>query len=169
MTFEQYVKKAQKGDKSAFEYLIKSMQDNLYRFTRSKINNEEDCIDLVQDAIIDAYYSIGKLKDNKRFKSWLYAILSNKIKDYYSSHKNEIPYENEYLENQPYVMDLNETDYILNDLDDEEKQIVLLFYIDGYTSKEISKMLGINMNTIKTKLLRARNKLKNKLEEEKNG
>ena len=121
--------------------------------------------------MIETYKNIKKLKYNQYFKTWIIKILINKCNKQYRKNKKEnISYEQNNLENQIKENEIK-TDldfYILiSKLEYEERIIIMLYYLEKYTTKEIAKILHKNENTIKTKLSRGKKKIKRYLEEEK--
>ena len=117
--------------------------------------------------MITAYKSIRKLKDEKKFKMWIIKILINKCNRIYrKKYKNDISIE-EYnldkyliLNSSKNVEDDLDFYSLIQNLDYHEKLIIILYYMEKYTVKEISKILGIKENTVKSKLYRARIKIK---------
>lgn len=114
--------------------------------------------------MISSYKSIKKLKDTKCFKSWLIKILINKCNDIYKK-KKIISIEQNNL--QEYIQDKTELDNnlnfiaIINCLNYNERIAILLYYQNQFTTKEIANILHTNENTIKTRIARAKNKIKN--------
>lgn len=121
--------------------------------------------------MIEAYKGISKLKYNQYFKTWIIKILINKCNKQYRRNKKEnISYEYNNLDNQIKENEIQtDIDFyiIISKLEYEEKIIITLYYLERYTTKEISKILNKNENTIKTKLSRAKKKIKKYLEEDK--
>jgi RNA polymerase sigma-70 factor (ECF subfamily) len=167
MTSEKLVKKAQNGNKEAFNELIIYYEKDLYNIAKSRLNNEDDVCDAIQETILIAYKSIKKLLNPSKFKIWLIKILINECNKIYKNQKNDLYDSQENLESLAY----NKTDSnleflsLMNVLDQDEKNIFILYYQEGYTSKEISKILNINQNTIRSKLSRGKEKIKNNLKE----
>ncbi len=161
---EEEVILAQKGNKQAFSDLIDYVKMDLYKIARSRLHNEEDILDVIQETIICAYKFIRKIDKPENFKKWIIKILINKCNDTYKKKKiNKISLddvEEIYSVNMVEFENL-EIDDILKNLNDDEKLIITLYYLEDYTSKEISKLLKVNENTIKTKISRAKNKIKN--------
>ena len=75
---EKKKKKAQKGDEESFTKLILYIKNDLYKIAKTRITEEEDIQDAVQETMIETYNSIRKLKDIKKFKLWTIKILINK-------------------------------------------------------------------------------------------
>ena len=162
---EELVKEAKKGNNDAFSNLIKMYKKELYLIARSKLNNDDDIADCIQETILKSYKNIKKLKNNSSFKYWIIKILINECNNFYKKkERNELPIDNENIKE---MFDLknqihNSIDFgsIIKDLSIDEKQILTLYYVSGYNTKEIGKLLKKNDNTIRIKMMRAKNKLK---------
>lgn len=158
------VKKAINGNKETFCEIVEENKLDLLKIARTRLN-EDDAYDAIQETIISAYSSIERLSKPDKFKSWIITILVNKCNDIYYEKRNIYSIEEMY-EKEQEVLQIDdsklEIEDILRYLSEEEKIIVTLFYLEDLTSKEISKVLKINENTIKTKLARAKTKIRNK-------
>lgn len=154
------------------------MKNELYKIAKTRITNESDIDDVIQETMLETFRSIKKLRDPKKLKMWIIKILINKCnKVYRKKYKKEISIDEYNLDN--YIVinsqkniedDINFYQLIQN-LKYEERIVVLLFYMEEYSVEEISKMIKMNQNTVKTNLYRARQKIKKKieLEEKKEG
>lgn len=166
---EELVEKAKNKDEEAFDNLILSIDKELYLIAKTRLKNEEDIADAIQETILSCYKNLKKLRNNLFFKTWTIKILINKCNDIYNKkHKSEISFEENEIENYIKVEDESNLgfDMLIRNLESEEQLILTLYYYSKYTTKEISKMLKKNENTIKSKIIRARNKLRNQLEGE---
>ncbi len=162
---EELIEKAKKGDKEAFTNLILENQIKLYKIARARLKNEADIEDAIQETMLILYTKLPKLRDNTKFNIWLYKILINQCYDKYR--RNKISYVSlEAVENKGnYGDDTNLEkklmyEKILEMFSDQDKMILLLYYSNGYTTKQIAEILNKNENTIKTKLRRMREKIK---------
>lgn len=168
---EQLIKEAKNGNKEAFEKLILYYQQDLYKIARARLNNIEDICDAIQETILSAYKSIKKMKNPSKFKFWLIRVLINKCNDVYRiNHKHpDISFDS--LDANTllcYSTDLEtniEFFNLLKNLTVEERTIIILYYMDNYSSKEIAHILKLNNNTVKSKLSRIRKKLEKDLKE----
>ncbi|MDO4283653.1 MAG: sigma-70 family RNA polymerase sigma factor [Clostridia bacterium] len=169
---DKILKKAIKGDKDAFIKVMQSMEKKIYIIAKAKLSNEEDIKDVIQETIYKSYKNIKDLKDTSKFENWIISILINNCNQVYRNKKNIIHIE--YNENEVDNLETN-SEYIKSEenidffrflelLDEIEKEIFILFYSNDYTTKQISEILNINENTIKTKLKRARQKIKEYIE-----
>ncbi len=161
---DELVIKAKKGDKEAFTELIINMEDELYKIARTKLINDEDIFDAIQETMISAFKSLHKLKNEKYFKTWIIKILINKCNDIYKTKKATIVSLNEdiKLDETNNFSDNNlNFEFIIKCLNYDERIAITLYYLEEYTTKEISKILKTNENTIKTRIARAKVKIKN--------
>ena len=169
---EELVERAKNGDKEAFTTLILSLEKELYKIAKIRLINDEDIFDAIQETIIKAFKSINKLKQAKYFNTWIIRILINKTNDIYNERKNAkvISFEDIKQEQANYEHDSENVDrkldfnFICNKLNYEDRLIIILFYMEGYSDQEISKMIGLKENTVKTKRARAKQKIKKIIE-----
>ena len=167
MITEVIVKRAVDGDDEAFKILYEDLYKDMYRIAYYKLQNVEDAEDVVSDAVFDMYRGIHKLKDLTAYRAWAMRILnvkcSIKMKEYYINRTEDIEeLDCQSLENVESESVLR-TDIkkALDILSDEEKIIVLCSAVAGMSSDEISEMINLNSNTIRSKLSRALLKLRN--------
>jgi len=166
---EKLVIEAKNGNKDAFTELILNLEDDLYKIARTRLDNQEDIMDTIQETVISAYKSIRKLKRNELFKKWIIKILINKCNAQYKKKKfielDENVIEEQELNNQGIDLEKNlNFDFMMKLLNYDERIAMTLYYSQEYTTKEIGEMLNINENTIKTRIRRAKEKIKNKYE-----
>lgn len=141
------------------------MRHELYKIARCRLSCEDDIEDAVQETMIETFRSIKKLKKLESYKKWIIKILINKCNHIYKKNKDRnISFEN--LEGKTIYQNkyeqLEELDFyfILKGLKYEERMILTLFYLEDYSIKEISKVMKLNENTVKTKLKRGKDKIR---------
>lgn len=166
--FQNDVKLAVNGDSEAFSRLYAEVYQDLYHTAFYSLRNQHDAADAVSETVLDAFSSIRKLRDEKAFRSWIFKILSAKIKKKqaeYSNSSSDIEDISEYEESLHSMFDFEhlEVAEAVYKLDDEERLVLSLSVLNGYSSREISQVSGINDNTVRSKLSRAKEKLKNYL------
>lgn len=171
---EELILSAQNGDEEAFTKIIKLINDDLYKIARTRISNEADIADAVQETMIETYKSIKKLNDPNKFKKWVIKILINKCNRIYRrKYKNDVSIDDYNLDSLK-TNNINDAENklsfydIIKDLKYEERIIIVLYYMEEYTVKEIKEILKIKENTINTHLYRARQKIKLKISGGKN-
>lgn len=128
----------------------------------SRLKNEDNVQDAIQNTILNAYLNIEKLRNTRYFKSWITRILINECNRIYRiSKKDEKLLEkcsNNTVQSTSKTLDF---DSIIEILDDSKRKIFELYYKDELTIKEISKKLNMSENTIKSELSRGRQKIRN--------
>ncbi len=166
---DELIKQAQKGNSNAFEEIILGYKNILYKIAKTRLSNIDDIEDAVQETIISAYQSIYKLRDITKFKSWIITILINKCNRINKKKsKQNVSYEEIDIEKYVGKYDISTTiefDDLISILSKDEKTIMTLFYSEDYTSKEISKILKLNENTVRRKISDARKKIEKKIKE----
>ncbi|WP_434799519.1 RNA polymerase sigma factor [Terrisporobacter vanillatitrophus] len=158
---ENLIKKAKKGDEEAFFNLMEINKISLYKAGRAILNNDEDVADTIQETVISAYRNIKSLKNDSYFKTWLTKILINKCKDIISKNKETVILD-DYVE-EGYIQEFLskfEIEDMLNDLSKEQKLVVSLYYISQFNTREISEILKEPEGTIKSRISRAKIKLR---------
>ncbi|QLY77898.1 RNA polymerase sigma factor [Clostridium intestinale] len=157
MNIEKLVKKATKGNNDAFVELMKIYERDMYNLTRYMLGNNEATYDVVQDTILTVYEKISTLKNPSSFKSWLLKIVVNKSKSELSKQNKII-----YLENSieiPIIdkeLEKIELMSLVSNLPDDFKSVIILFYFNDLSYKEISEILDIPEGTVKSRLFRGK-------------
>ena len=168
---EELVEKSKKGDNQAFSDLIISIENELYKIARTRLRNEDDIKEAVQETIVKSYSSIKKLRNSKFFKTWIIKILINECNNIYT--KNKKNNFEEYDENTLKSESTNEINdkidnldffILIDNLNYSERIVMTLFYLEDFSTKEIAKILNEPEATIRTRLSRSRNKLKKFIE-----
>lgn len=163
---EELIVRAQDGDEEAFTELILNISDDLYKIAKTRIKNEEDISDAIQETMIETYKSIKKINKPEKFKKWVIRVLINKCNRIYRrKYKKDISIDESNM-NSLSTNNINDIESNLNfydvikNLKYEERIIVVLYYMEDYSVKEIKDILKMNENTINTHLYRARKKIK---------
>ena len=168
LDFTASVRRAQAGDPKAFAELYSLVYKDLYRIALLNLNNQHDASDVVSDTVLEAYSSITKLRDEKAFKAWITKILTVKIKNKrreYSQINNfreELDDLGEEAKDDAAEIDIDGMNVMegFKQLSAEERMVLSLSVVSGYKSEEIAKMFGTNANTVRSKVARAKSKLK---------
>ena len=159
-----------KGDKEAYSELIKLIQNDLFKVAQARLENVDDSNDAIQETLVIAYNSLKKLKQPEFFKTWIIKILINECNKIYRNNQRRInildkltkkDIKNEYEDDK--VIDIDnkmELDNILKGLNYNEKICLLLFYGSKYSLDEISEILNVKKETVKTRIKRTKQKLR---------
>jgi len=156
------VKKAQKGDGEAFIQLIQQYELILYRIAKRLGLKDEDIADLLQETVLTAFEKITTLKKAQYFNTWVCRILLNNCYRFMKKNKPLAAMDETILNGLSHQDILSvELDDALNSLDDHHRIALTLYYVNGFTTKEISEFLHESEGTIKSRISRAKKQLKN--------
>jgi len=172
------VKKATAGQRSAFNQLIDHYQNAIMRMVYYRVRIQMDAEDLTQEIFFKAYRNISRLKDPERFRSWLFSIAINRVRDYYRKNKflklfgalpekeatvsqnKALAYDSKVHENLLKQEFWQQVSNALDILSPKEREVFLLRFFDQLSLKEISQTLQKSESTVKTHLYRALSKFK---------
>jgi len=151
-------------DAHTFAQMYETVYIDLYRFALCLMRNKQDAEDAVSEAVLKAFENIRKLKDEDAFKSWIFTITANTCKRRLSEASKR---KHESMDEALTDIPAEEVDYGLSldvrraftVLSEEEQTIIGLSVFGGYNSKEIGRILGIKDNTVRSKKVRALEKM----------
>ena len=173
----ELIERTLEGDQHAFTALVEKYQEQIHALAWQKIGDFHIAQEITQDAFVTAYQKLATLTHHNRFAGWLYVITSNKCNMWHRKKKLQIQsleetdpmeleevYYSEYTSRQrEEAADQNRREIVrklLNKLRESERTVVTMHYLAGLTCEEIGKFLGMSPNTVRSKLHRARNRLK---------
>ena len=177
----QLIRRILSGDEAAFSTLVQKHQKSVHALVWRKIGDFHIAEEITQDTFLRVYKSLATLKDPNLFAGWLY-VIANRLCINWSEKNNpaiqsleDTPMEE--IEESTYTHYLSEqrevevSDYhceiaqkLLQKLPESERTVVTLYYLGEMTAKEIAKFLGVSVNTIKSRIRRARARLQNQEE-----
>ena len=155
-------------DKEWFCNKVEELQRSLYLLSYSILRNNEDACDAVQEAIWRAYENLDTLRDQAKLKPWLLKILSNVSLGMLRSRRGELSLDE--FPDEPVSdasVDINTRMSLwdaVEKLDPAYREVVVLYYYEQFSVKEISRIMDIRPDTVKKRLSRSREKLKNLLD-----
>ena len=144
--------------KEKFTDLVLESEKTLYRVSMSMLKNESDCEDAVQTAILKAYEKLSDLKHEEFFKTWLVRILINvcnrqlRFRSRHTELTEDLPASDNDMSNE--VRDAVEK------LPRKFRQVIVLYYIEEFSVKEIKQILKIPEGTVKSRLSKGRDLLR---------
>jgi RNA polymerase sigma factor (sigma-70 family) len=178
------IKELQSNPALAIETIMDMYGDEIKRLVFAYVKNSADTDDVTQEVFVTIYQKLNTFKGNSSLKSWIYSIAINKCKDYLrswharnkrlreklitSSHttkKEEVTPEEQALQKDHS----SELFRVVMGLPIKYREIIILFYFKELSTGEISKILDMNEATVRTRLTRGREKLKECLSSEKGG
>ncbi len=182
----ELVRRAQGGDKEAFEVLVRKHQGRVFAVAGGILRNREDVEDTAQQVFLKAYFSLKRFDQRAAFSTWLYKITVNECWDLLRRKKvRPLVYESELSEEQAHLYQSTEEkpehapdvseqmarrqqlEHWLECLDERDRVILVLKEVQGFTVTEIAEMMGINGNTVKVRLFRARQRIAERIRRKK--
>lgn len=154
------VRKARKHDKAAFQQLMEQEGQSMYKVAKAILKNDEDAADAMQETVLNCWEKIGTLRKDNYFKTWLTRILINNCNAIYRQRKRMAPEEAapEAWSQEPGYANA-EWENFLNCLDEKYRTIIMLYYVQGFKTREIAQILQLNENTVRGRLATARKNL----------
>lgn len=164
MDIEALVEKSKAGDISAFMELLKQKQDLFYRIAMTYTKNSYDAEDCISDAAIKGFEKVKQLHTPNKFFAWFTSILINVCRKNYKLKSTSCCEEEikEFIDSFSYssVEDKIIIENLLSKLKDDDREIIVLRYLEDYSLKEIAYIMDIPINTVKTKIYRSLNILR---------
>ncbi len=169
------LKRAARGDESAFERLITPHLDATYRLCLHLMGNEQDAADMAQEALVRAWRSLSTYKGQSKFSTWLYRIAHNVCLDELRKRKAKQTQSLQALQESGYdPIDPTDTPEraaarsetrsqlrtAIAGLSDEHRTVLVLRDVHGLSYEEIASVLDVNLNTVKSRIARARSALR---------
>lgn len=165
------------GDEEAFSILVQKHQKKIHAIAWGKIGDYHIAEEITQDTFLQVYKKLHTLKNPKQFDGWIYVITNRLCINWLQRNKTPIQsiedtsveeiensyynhYESEQLEKEVATRNSLIVKKLLAQLPESERTVMNLYYLGEMTASEISKSLGVSVNTIKSKIRRARNRLK---------
>jgi RNA polymerase sigma-70 factor (ECF subfamily) len=179
----ELVSLSKKGDIDAFEILVRKYQKKMFNIAYRMIGSYDEACEIVQDTFVSAYRNLKRFKGKARFSTWLYTIVVNLSKNRLRKLRAQLYHEQlsihnpvqtnngemqgEFASNEVSVLERlerrdiqEEVQKCISALDPEFREVLILKDIQGFSYDEISGMLAIPEGTVKSRLFRARDAIK---------
>lgn len=147
-------------EKEQFCTCVTAYKLNMFRLAKSILHNDTDAEDATSEAILKAYNNLKYLKSFASFKPWILKIVINESYSLANQRKKVMLLEDLEVSEENVVKDTGELWSVVKTLDQEFRTITILFYYEDMSIKDISKTLDLPAGTVKSRLARARQKLK---------
>ncbi len=175
---EEIINRILKGDQSVFALLVERYQNYVFTLILRFTDNREDAEELAQDVFVKAYRSLADFRGDSKFSTWLFTIARTTCLSFLRKKKlDTLSLDNERMglqvESRESSFHANQVEQksrhaMLNQaismLSADDAQVLNLFYKGDQTLEEIGKIMRMEPNTVKVKLHRARQRLKDKME-----
>ena len=174
----ELIQKAGRGDAYAFEQLMAAHENKMYAVALRMCGNREDAQDCLQEAMIRVFRSISGFKGQSSFSTWVYRITMNTCLDELRRRKNRPNTSLDGLydagwspvdpgqtpEKSALIKDMRrQLQAFIRELPEDMRAAIVLRDVEGYSYDEIASMLDVNVGTIKSRISRGREKLREKI------
>lgn len=180
------IRQAQRGDRAAFEQLVRLYEENVLRLTLSLVRSEEEARDLYQEAFLKIYRSLGRFRFESRFSTWVYRVVTNVCLDHLRrrSHRREVQAPETEGKPGDFFQALPESrpglnpeqvlrgkeiarrlEQALGRLSPRERMVFEMRHYQGLKLRAIGELCGTSEETAKNCLFRATQKLRADLRE----
>lgn len=182
---DELVRRAKDGDMAAFDELVRVFQGPMFNLAYRMVNNREDANDLTQEIFVKMYRSIGKFRGDSRFSTWLYTVAANTCRSRLRQLRRVSSHETVRLDSnwdedttrsiEPVDSGASPVEELERDelkqcvelavaeLPEEFRAIVVMRDLQGLTYQEISGAMECSIGTVKSRLSRARTRVKAEL------
>ena len=175
MTEKELIRAAAAGDDTAFAELVRIYENKAYHLALRMCGNEEDALDVAQDAFLAAWKGLPSFRGESGFSTWLYRLVSNAAIDHLRRTKHQRgnvslddeelnldapdpnPGPQEHAEGAELQQTVQEA---LNTLGDDHRTVLIMREVQGLSYEEISGALNIDLGTVKSRISRARTALR---------
>lgn len=154
---EELIQRAKAGDGAAFVELVEKQKGTMYKVARSYLHNDADAADAISETVLACFEKLDTLRQPQYFRTWLIRILIRKCQDMLRERKRSVPLE------EVAPMGYTEPGHarveflaLLDSLDEKYRTVLLLYYGEGFTVREIARAMDWKEETVKTRLKRAR-------------
>lgn len=162
MDDRQLIEATLRGDAEAFGVLVHRYQHTLVAAARHLTRNAEDAEDLAQEALVDAYRNLRTLRDLDKFRGWLFGILRHKCLNALRRRAPEHLALDDFAETLPSPAPDDGTDLalLLDQLPLAMREVLAARYVQELSYEEIAEALGANVNAVRVRCFRARERLR---------
>ena len=177
MTEKELVRAAQRGDDSAFEELVRTYEKRVYHLALRMCGNVDDAYEVAQEAFLSAWKGMRFFRGDSSFSTWLYRLTSNAAIDFLRRQRRQGGSDGVSLDDEDTFLEVADPapsphqqaerlelrDALapgLSALSPEHRQVLLLRELQGLTYEEIAAALELDLGTVKSRIARAREKLR---------
>ncbi len=147
--------------------LIIRSEDKMYHVAKTLLRGDEDCMDAIQEAIVKAFAKVDTLRVDAYASTWLIRILINECYSIMKREKRLVSLEDYTQEERAEEReDYSELYQAISRLPEQVRLSVVLYYLEGYSVKEIAELMDTTEGAVKNRLQRARKRLRIELEQE---
>ncbi len=166
---DEMITKAAQGDLESFEMIYRAASGLVYNVAYRIVSNRQDAEEVTQEVFLTVYHKLNSFRFQSSFKTWIYRVTANTAINYskknskqrnrnveYDDNLNSVPVENEAgakLDQEHHEQKINT---LLNALNPDQRACIVMRNMEGLSYQQMADTLGININTVRSRLKRAR-------------
>lgn len=176
MAEDKFIAQLRAGDRRAFDTLVETYQNQVANMAYGLLSNREDALDAAQEVFIKIYRNIGAFRGDSALSTWIFRITRNVCTDFLRKRKYETVSMDAEEDEKP-KLELSDSSHApeqvvertqmqrmvreaIAQMDESHRAVITLFDIEGMSYEEIARILECPVGTVKSRLARAREKLK---------
>lgn len=174
-TNQDLIRQAIAGDHGAFGALVDRYGAAVYARISRRVRDPDDVDDLVQDVFLTAYRRLDRIRDPDRFSAWINTVADNRVRQWYRRWYVQLRWEallngagEEWRDEADDAAQMQELSRMLRQalrrLSEAHRQVIVHHYFRGYTYQETAGLLGIEVNTVRSRLQKARHRLRTEVQ-----
>jgi RNA polymerase sigma factor (sigma-70 family) len=160
--------RAKRGDKEAFDEIVRIFERPLFYYVRRLVKRDEDAWDVLQEIWVKAFRGLGALRETKRFRIWLYAIAHRTVMSHYrAAYRSQAVLEEAFgveaaveVDSLPNSEDAERVHFALAQLDPDFRAVLILRFLEELSVEETAEVIGVPSGTVKSRLFHAKQALK---------
>ncbi len=150
-----------------FDKIYRKYKDDVYNYVYWRVMDREDALDITQEIFMKVYKNLDGFEKKSSIKTWIFAIARNTVTNFLTRSKRDFSELDESLfagGNRRELEVKKEVLASLEKLSEDHKEIIRLYYFDGFSYRDMAELLDISIGTVKSRLKRAKEHLKKELE-----
>ena len=169
-TWTQLAALSQKGDKAAYNQLLREIAPYIRNFVIKGLSNPDWADDIMQDVLVSVHKSLNTYSPDRPFRPWLMAIINFRRTDYLRKHYNsrqnkqtsmdDTAFIESHVTNPAHAGEYKDIEAALDSLPDNQRRVFEMIKLQGYTAKEVANQTGMSVSAVKVSAHRTMNKLK---------
>lgn len=167
ITDHKLIREIQKGDKTAFDILVRRHYKNIFSYFYRRLGDENLAADLTQETFLKLVSSIYTYRFSGKFTNFIFTVAVNTANDFFRKNRTVISAENEETpsgktpETEFLKKERNKKLYdCIKTLPDIQKEALILYYFQGLKAKDVAKITGVSLSTAKSRIKQGTDKLR---------
>ncbi|MFA5261078.1 MAG: sigma-70 family RNA polymerase sigma factor [Candidatus Omnitrophota bacterium] len=165
---EDIIRAAAQGDRHSFRIIYERFSDYVYGLAARILGQEQDAEEVTQDVFVQVYQRLKDFRFEASLKTWVYRITVNTAYNYYKRNKRRYKRLTDYKRDAEHAISVRAEgceypreiiDWLLGALPQDQRTCIILRSIENLSYEEISQILKVNINTVRSRVMRAREKL----------